>query len=293
MNKQLDLNELIKMIDVKLSRKEIPIREREDYCRKNLSLKFNTPLPLVVKREDREKSLGHFISYAIGDWYSHMYGEKRRVNIDLGSVFLLLNGDIYTCRVPNYYGQVNFFFNTDLKDTGERSELNVLAMIRGLTPALAKSFTDVEFSHVYDSFHQGREALEIINHWNSYELPMIRAAISDLVMVESHLNSNSPHLLQAKWCYNQFIEKIIKGWLSKAGSTKKELFNLSHNLSSGGEEFNKHYKSQVDIEKLKCIQGNPSMRYDEGKVTKKDIIKIQGAVFDVVNAIGFCPVKIN
>ncbi|EMK9143239.1 hypothetical protein RZM92_000856 [Citrobacter freundii] len=283
------LRALIKEIDDDFCRESVPIPQRTMRCMAILSQKLQVNLPIYASKEKSYMSEGHRISYVISAWYDEMYGNRKNKNIDIGYVLLLVRGDLMVCRIPNFMGECCFLIEEDLSVKMAPNETNILLMMDGMTQAFSSSLSYQEKEEIFNQFKKGLNASVIISEWLGSDLDMIKAAVNDLKIIESNIKSNFRHLGNAKWSYNQFVEKILKSWLLKAGLERSCLKNYSHNLAAAAKKFNEYYHEKIDLSLLDGIKGGAGLRYDEIGVDECELIQVQNDVFEVVNLIGGCP----
>ncbi|WHP31738.1 hypothetical protein QMG90_01960 [Trabulsiella odontotermitis] len=284
------LRELIKEIDDEFSSAGVPIPHRTINCIALISQKLNVNLPISARQEQCYMSEGHKITFIISEWYKEMYGKRLNVNVDIGFVLLLIRGDLLICRVPNFVGTCNFLIEEDLSVQMSNHETNILLMINGMTQTFANSLSDHEKEQIFNNFIKGLHASVVLSGWTGRGLDMINAALNDLKAIESNMRSHNRHLGNAKWSYNQFIEKVIKSWLLKTGMQRNEISALSHNLEKAASKYNEIFSEKIDINAVRQIKGGAGLRYDEVELTQEDLISVQDKVFDIINSIGHEPI---
>ncbi|MFA9705082.1 hypothetical protein [Klebsiella pneumoniae] len=283
------LRKLIKEIDDDLCSSGVPILQREFDCTAFISKKLNINLPLFVSKGTSSLSEGHKISFIISEWYKEMYGDRLNINTDLGYILLLIRKDLMICRIPNFAGECAFFIEEDLSLNIASNETNILLMIDGMTQSFANSLSDDEKEMIFLTFMKGLKSSVIIADWFGQDIDMINAAINDWASIKSNLKLRASHLGNAKWSYSQFIEKIVKAWLLKAGLSKSVVRKFNHHIDDASSKFNDIYKEKIDIDMIKNIKGDAGLRYDEIIVTPEELIKIQDDVLNVIIAIGHTP----
>lgn len=284
-----ELKSFIGKVDQGFDADKTPIPHRIGRCLSEVSKKYDISLPIFCPIEKKSLNESYRVTYIVQEWYKERYGNRLHANYDIGFLLLLLRGQILTCRVPNFYGECNFFIDQDLNVKKNGNETNILEMIDGITQDFSNSLSDKEQSYIFSSFQKGLNAAIIISDWRLSNLEMIRAATNDLEGIKNNFILNQPHLANSKWAYNQFLEKILKSWLLKTGSTRPELQDKGHKLISLVRFFNENYQNKINESKIPEIIGKPSLRYDEIEVTNEELIKVQDSVFDIILQIGSSP----
>jgi len=284
-----DLERIVRDIDDKFNVSNVAIPRRVINCIAEVSKILKISLPILATKENSKESDAYMITYLISEWYKNMYGNRLRINIDIGFLIILLRGELLVCRIPNFFGTCKFFIEEDLSYECLDDETNILKMIDGMTQGFADSLSDNEKEMIFLSFSKALEASEIIQSWLNFELKMFQAAINDLMSVRDNIKLNAPHLSNAKWSYNQFIEKVIKSWLLYAGVEPEKVKELNHFISKIVDKFNLTFIEQLNKHDLDSIKGNPGLRYDEVVVTQDELIAIQDKIFDAIKCIGFKP----
>ncbi|WP_213786561.1 hypothetical protein [Enterobacter hormaechei] len=284
-----ELKKFIGKLDKGFDSDRIAIPHRIGRCLAEVSKKYNINLPIFCSIDKKSFNEPYRITYIVQEWYKERYGNRLHTSYDIGFILLLLRGQVLICRVPNFFGECNFFIDQDLDTKKNMNETNILEMIEGITQDFANSLTEKEQSYIFSSFQKGSKAAIIISDWRYSNLEMIKAAINDLEGIKNNFILNQPHLANSKWAYNQFVEKILKSWLLKTGSTRPELQDKGHKLISLVRLFNENYQNEIDESKIPAIIGKPSLRYDEIEVTNEELINVQDCIFDIILQIGSSP----
>lgn len=284
-----DLNAIFEEIDQNLIAKSIPIPHRFTEALGDLSIIFNTEIPISTKNKENDESLGYFLSSCLDNWYSAKYGDKRKLNIDIGFFYILIKNDLWRYRVPNFFGECNFFIERDLSDKGGKNETNILRMCNEMTQFYINSLNEEEVLKIFDLYKIALEVFPIFRSWS--KLKFFQAINADLNNVSIQLKSDFPHYGQALFSYQQVGEKILKSWLIQAGLTQEELKRkYGHHIDKLVKKFNELYENNIEFSLLEGLKNDQNFRYSqEDDFSKAMIMEAQQALFYLILSIGDAP----
>ncbi|MEQ9867413.1 hypothetical protein [Pectobacterium aroidearum] len=272
---------ILEDVDANMAKNNIPIRHRLPRALLEVSKKLNLSISLYPNFLSNGYVDEH--SKFIHEWYNNRYGDRLKYSGRLGSFYVLLKHDFWFFDVPVFFGECAFYLCQDLSDIGGGSSCNILATCKEMTQSFADLLTDAEIKSIQDvfilavSFHISLESIKCRG------LIMGDAAFADLNAANGHIISQVEHYGQAKWSYSQFIEKILKSLIHLKGVNNVRRFN--HSLLELTREFNKVYSANVPLELVEEIKASANVRYDEGKVKKEEIFRIQSCVFHFINEV--------
>lgn len=291
MPRKININEVFENIDKKLIEQKVPITHRFLEATVEVSKFFgDIAIPLSPQALLLNNDLGNNLCVWLDKWYTSKYGEGRKLNMDLGSVYILTQGDLWKYRVPNFYGSCNFFIDRNLLNEGESNETNIMRMCEKMTLAYVKALNDIELEKLFIKYRQALEVFQIFSAWNFEKLAMIEAFRADLANVASQLDGNFPHYGEALWSYMQCSEKILKSWLLKTSLTTEELKNkYGHKIEKLAQAFNKYYKPQISLTSITLLNCSTDARYDGHEYTQEDILRAQDSFFQLILDIGYSP----
>lgn len=138
---KIEFKDRMYLIDKELSDKGVPIHARAFHAFPLLTPDYNRPL------------LGHGIDLSafgeyegpnllekIGAWFQEIYGDRIYAPTDRGKVPILIKQEIYLIRIPLVYGA---------------PEIEILPLVIGLTPAMAKNLSTAELNELQKRFIEG------------------------------------------------------------------------------------------------------------------------------------------
>ncbi|VXD02866.1 conserved hypothetical protein [Enterobacterales bacterium 8AC] len=280
---EIELNQLIESIDEELRKNGIPIKSRCDRALMKISKELKISLPLFPTKNPIFSGAPDVYCKAVHQWYQNRYGDRLKELSDWGCFIVLLKEDFWEFNVPEFFGECNFFISQDINDIGVGSSCNILATCNDITQDFADSLVDSDMEMIFHSFVSALDFYTALTRFNVHNLSMWEAAIADFRAARNHMLFGTPHYGQAKWSFSQFIEKLFKGLLVKAGVKNPRSFG--HGLVDLAKAYNEMYSAEVSIEKIGELKTSSEVRYDQAKVTKEEIIKVQFLVFDVVKEI--------
>ncbi|QSB54035.1 hypothetical protein I6J48_17950 [Acinetobacter calcoaceticus] len=291
MSKKLNLNELFEKIDNELIERRVPIAHRFLEATTEISNIFNVAILLYPKGKIDNGSLEYYLSSCLDSWYTAKYGDKRKLNMDLGAFYIIIKQELWKYRVPRFFGTCNFFIGTDLSDKGENHETNILKMCKDMTQFYVNTLDNNELIYIFNEYKKAINIFQIFNGWREEDVAMLEAIYADMNNISVQLDNTFPHYGQALFSYLQVGEKIIKSWLLKSELTLKDLKEkYGHRIDKLAKAFNDRYVEQLEINIINGLINNPNLRYGkENDFDIKDIIKAQEAVFHIILRIGFSP----
>lgn len=293
MMKEININEIFEKIDKELISKNIPITHRYMEATSKISVMFKVPIPISPKTPLPNNKLGNQLGIWLSDWYEKKYGDKQKINFDLGVFYINIRGDLWKYRIPCFYGTCNFFVNQDLSDKGNNSSTNIMRMCDGMTQAYVNSLNDKELHNLFEKYQESIEVFQIFRSWRTEEVAMLQAIHADIRNITIQLDSNFTHYGQALFSYLQVAEKIIKSWLLNTDLTLENLKkNYGHQIEKLAIAFNDRYENTLNINLVKNLKNNADLRYgNEQDYSSKDIILAQDALFHIILTIGDNPQK--
>jgi hypothetical protein len=136
-----DFQEKILLIDAELAQKKVPVHERAFQAFGLVAPNYNGPLMSYgLDRSAFGEYEGPNLLAKIHNWYKQAYGKRASAARDLGRIPVIIKEDIYLIRIP-------------LID--EASQINVLPLISGLTPAVARRLSAAELDEIDNKFMEG------------------------------------------------------------------------------------------------------------------------------------------
>ncbi|MFA5903591.1 MAG: HEPN domain-containing protein [Desulfobacula sp.] len=128
-------------IDRKLADKGVPIHARTFHAFPLLAPTYEGPLlGYGIDKNFHGDYEGPNLLEKINTWYAQQYGDRFNAPTDRGKVPVLLRQEIYLIRVPLVYGS---------------PEIQILPLVNGLTPAMAKSLSNDDLDEIQKRFVEG------------------------------------------------------------------------------------------------------------------------------------------
>ena len=217
---------------------------------------------------------------AIHRWYQDTYGERLKVDMSAGDAVVLIDGDLYSLKIPRFFGQVTFTVQPQFLPpaTIGRSPAicNVVQLIDGMTPSKAGQLSEGALKAIWAEFSTAMPAsytLENTPHG------LISAARGDVATAVADLMHRHGRYGASKWASLQAAEKIMKAAIELQGGN----YTLTHNLKA----LNQQLKGLgVDIHadaELDAIQCTPGIRYGEEPCTREEALDAHQASLRLVN----------
>lgn len=291
MIKKITINDVFEDIDNRLIEEDVPITLRYIKATGEVSKYFdNVPVPLSSKNLLPNNDFGNQLSIWLSSWYDAKYGINQKYDSDLGFFYQEIRGDLWRFRVPDFYGRCIFFIDNNLGNRGANNETNILRMCPQLTQTYVNSLKENEMRQLASNYYIAVESLQILSAWKIKKIPFYKEFDADLKTISAQLGNHCSNYGQARWAYLQCAEKILKSWLLKAGHSEDNLRKqFGHNIRKLLSEFNKCYIEKVSISQVDDIACSAGARYGESGFSKKDIIKAQAWLFNLIKGIGDAP----
>ena len=136
-----ELSKVLETIDKEMRESSVPIQARQIKGWLRFSSRFGLGL-----------SMGEPLSQTVMNWFEKRYGDKLKVDYAIGEVAVMIRGDLYKMRIPQFYGQIEIICDPRfwmeqpgtqiaIKETDPLPKINVLNFIEGLTENYALTLT--------------------------------------------------------------------------------------------------------------------------------------------------------
>lgn len=230
---------LMQETDAELKAKNIPIQGRSLAAQSAITKKFKCSLSW----ESEEAK-------AINNWFVQTYGDRLKVNWDIGKTIVQIKGDVYSVKLPRVLGRVN---------------VNVLEWIEKATPKLLRSLSEAELNAI---------GAQIFSHFDGYAKMerMPRENTTDLYTSVNHLINQHPQYGLSRWASLQASEKTLKDYIKKKGGTFPKGGKDGHDLSKLAMIAEQHGLPIVDKALIASVQCPASVRYSETPSSKQEAI---------------------
>lgn len=269
-----NFNRLMQEIDRELQSETVPFTARSMEAWRRFSSVFRLSL---TTRDPLSKK--------IFDWFNRWYGERAKITGQLGSMGVMLRGDVWLMEFPLAYGTARIQCSRDLNKErppviigthGNPPTINPVEFIVGLTQEYASTLTDEELEGISNQFFFGFTAFNRI-HEAFDRSELTRQARSDLVASSNHLFHNPPSYGLSKWASLQTAEKVIKQFIIEKGGTPPRHHNLKQ-LATLAESLGLR---QLPEHLLDDIQCSAEVRYGGINVTAQEAVEAQHATLQV------------
>ena len=269
-----DFTKLMQEIDREMQNEKIPLTARSMDANGRLSSVYN----LFLLNSDP-------LTRKVYAWFDRWYGDRAKVKMGLGSIGVIIRGDVLRMEFPIGFGLNRIICSRELtKDRpsviiGTRENpptLNVLDFVDGLTQEFANTLNNEELQGLFNQFVFGRNALmRVYEIYDRSELT--QQARADLMASSSHLFDSPPNHGLSKWASLQAAEKFIKDFIvAKGGAAPR-----SHNLKQLAAIAEGHGLPAIPGYWLDDVECSAEVRYGGINVTAQEAIEAQYAALQV------------
>jgi len=264
-----DFNRLMQEIDREMQNENTPLTARSMEAWRRFSSVFR--LSLVLNRDPLSKK--------IFDWFNRWYGDRAKSTMRLGSMGVMLRGDVLRMEFPLAYGSARIECCRELNKEGPSIAIgthdnpltiNPLDFAVGLTQEYASTLTDEELEGFCNQFLFGFNAFNRI-HEVFERGELTKQARSDLLASTNHLFHNPPSYGLSKWASLQAAEKFIKQFIIEKGGTAPK----HHNLKQLATVAESHGLRKVPEHWIEDIQCSAEVRYGGIDVTAQEAVEAQ------------------
>ena len=231
---------LMQEIDTQLKNEDVSIQGRSIAGLTAITKKFKCSLSW----ESNEAK-------AINNWFVQTYGDKLKLNWDIGKTVVQIKGDIYSVKLPRIFGQVR---------------VNIIEWIEKCTPKLLQSLSETELDAI---------AAQIYSHFEAYSKmeKMPRENTTDLDTSVNHLTNQHPQYGLSRWASLQASEKTLKDYIKKQGGTFPKGGKNGHNLSKLLSIAEQNGLPALDQALISSVQCSAGVRYSETLSSKEEAIE--------------------
>ena len=269
-----DFNRLMQEIDREMQSENVPFTARS----LEVWHRFSSVFRLSLTTRDP-------LSKKIFDWFNRWYGERGKIAGQLGSMGVMLRGDVWLMEFPLAYGTARIQCSRDLNKErppvtmgthGNPPTINPVEFIVGLTQEYASTLTDEELEGISNQFFFGFTGFNRI-HEAFDRSELTRQARSDLVASSNHLFHNPPSYGLSKWASLQTTEKVIKQFIIEKGGTPPRHHNLAQ-LATLAESLGLRHVPEHWLDDIQC---SAEVRYGGINVTAQEAVEAQHATLQV------------
>lgn len=277
-----EFEKMMREVDASLVAECHPIANRPIHAVREISLKYQVPVPMTADASRLPAELRPFapLGEAISQWYKVTYGDRLKVDMMPGRSIVRLDGDLYVLKVPRIFGQVQFGVSRTFLPPPSIARgpaiCNIVQLVEGLTPAKATLLSDESLEHVNDAF--GR-ALPALYTMENSEHELMFAARGDVATAVNCLMDRDQRFGESKWASLQAAEKVLKAAIALQGAAYKKthiLAELCVALRDAGIPFDE----PVLVHGIQC---SPAIRYGQEACSQAQAVDAHHASLDLVN----------
>lgn len=247
------------------------ITRRPIFAEMAVSKKYNLTLPSTddLSRVPLNLRENAKLGASIRQWYRETYGDRLKVDMSVGKIVVLVDGDLYILRIPMFMGQVRFTpQRTWIKgpSIGRGPVIcNVVQLLDGMTPVKAAQLSDGALQAIWEAFEIALPACHMLLNTPS---GLMHIALGDVAVAIANLTDKFERFGESKWASLQAAEKMMKAAIEmKVGVYKQThiLSTLSNQLKALGVCLG------ADAE-LAAIQCTPAVRYGQEPCTRAEAL---------------------
>ncbi len=269
-----DFTDLMQEIDLEMQNEQIRLTARS----MEAHLRFSSVYNLFLLNSDP-------LTKKVFDWFDQWYGDRAKIRMGVGSMAVIIRGDVLRMDFPIGSGINRIVCSKQLsKDRpsviiGTRENpptLNVLDFVDGLTQEFANTLNNEELQGLFNQFVFGRNALmRVYETYDRSELT--QQARADLMASSSHLFDSPPNYGLSKWASLQAAEKFIKDFIVAKGGAGPRSHNLKQ-LAGIAEGFGLPAIPDYWLDDIEC---SADVRYGGISVTAQEAVEAQYAALQV------------
>lgn len=263
-----DLNQVLEEIDEELRSEgvEITARQLKGW------LRFSSRFGLHLKMSDP-------LSQTVMAWFEARYGDRLKLDNQLGELPVVIRGDLYKLTVPIFFGRVEFIcdprfwrpnkgMQIAVTPSDPLPRVNLLNCISGMTESFALTLTDEEQRSI------GLQFKDALGHFVALDTIanglLIVQAKGDINASVRHLFERPPQYGLSKWAALQAVEKFLKGFIAAKGGN----FPHSHNLQTLATQAETLGLTAIPAHELSKVQCTAAVRYGGIVVTASESVDV-------------------
>lgn len=274
-----EFNKIMREVDQQFTSSGVSIPQRPIKALGEVSQRFSIPLPISKPRKGFQHESDEFwpVSERIYKWYEHSYGDRIKMDSPLGRMAILIEGDVWTLRLPRIFGSVSFIISRTVVSDGWRSDgkpavYNVLDAVENLPRTRIPRLPDNELEQIFQKFQLGFGAFGILD--GSAKYPLVRSALADIDTSIEHLFGSNENYGLSKWSSLQAAEKLFKAAIELAGGR----YSNTHKLDRLSREAEAVRLTGDWGALIRLIQCSPGIRYGEEPCDRDSAIVAHHAV---------------
>lgn len=265
-----ELHTVLTAIDQEMRAENVTIPARPLMAMSKLSQRYHLEIDMRSELAER-----------MNKWFENLYGERPQMGLSLGTMAILIAGDIYKITIPLFFGTHGFVFDVG---PAERKMIlsgrevivrNIKKYIQGLTEARINTMTSNECNEVVTKF--GKAAVAWSSLGSVAYADFVGEARADLDTSVEHLLSRSPQFGLSRWASLQAVEKLLKAYIQEKGGR----FQWTHKLDDLADEAERLGLGRIDRAGLANIQCSPGVRYGCQQSTAQQAVAAHAAAIEI------------
>lgn len=287
-NSEADFQSLMSAIDETLRNQGIPIPSRQLHALLKAAtltgqFHFGTQIPDVAKADDYS---GDSLSMRVMNWMSAKYGERLKVDFNLGAVPIRLSGDSWLLHIPTIVGQVRIVCDPNLSTayprlssanlSGEVATINLFQLVQGLSQTYAAGIDEKDARRLLDRFCVAQKEFGYIEAV-CVSSELISIARTDLIEAATFAVEDPPSLGLSRWHALQGAEKSLKALIE----SRHQPFPKVHDLKKLAEIALPLGLTNIEPATICAAQCTADVRYDQKGSTIDQAINAHDAALSI------------
>jgi len=205
----------------------------------------------------------------IMNWARNRYGTRLGLDPSWGYFATMIKGDAWLVRVPMIMGNVSLTVVTDIELAQPPNILNLLTMIKGLTPHAAHLLTEEEVQSIKQMFLVHFDIHNLLVRANIASDSLAAIAALDLTSGAKRVVSDRRELGAARFDALQAAEKFLKHFIQAKGHG----FERNHVLSELSKTATSSGLTGAYDSLIADAQTSGGSRYGEKSHTVPEVVK--------------------
>lgn len=273
---------MMRAIDADLIAQGKDIPSRPILAVGEVSLKHNVSIPMGGDSARLPPELAPYAALgdAIHGWYQKVYSDRLKIDFCPGRTVVLLDGDLYTLKVPRIMGSVQFTISRQFIASPGISRgpvtSNIVQLLEEITPGKAALLSDEALSNLDEAFGTAFPAAYTLE---STDHGLMFIARGDVAAAIAGLMDRGERYGESKWASLQAAEKVMKAAIDLQGAKFKFTHGLD-GLANQLADLGIHFEGAATIAAIQC---KPGIRYGEEPCSRDEAVAAHRASLQIVN----------